>query len=74
MNTHVDIGLVVAMKNEADMIASALGLSQIQVGSGDFFVYSNSQESIVMLTPGQNNQFQCHSFCCDIVFWLPKQF
>ena len=60
MNTHVDIGFVVAMKNEADILSSALGLSQIQHESGDFFVYSNSQESIVMLTPGQNIQFQCY--------------
>jgi adenosylhomocysteine nucleosidase len=51
-NTQADIGLVVAMKEEANFLASALGLAYQQIDSASYAVYVNKNKSLVMITPG----------------------
>jgi len=52
MKKKTDIGLVVAMKEEADILATSLDLASRPLQPGNFLKYSNSDDSIVMYTPG----------------------
>ncbi|OGG11600.1 hypothetical protein A2Z00_05230 [Candidatus Gottesmanbacteria bacterium RBG_13_45_10] len=59
MKSSVEIGLVVAMKEEADILATAIGLTQHKTEKGNYLTYTNTQGNIVMLTPGLDGHFQC---------------
>ncbi len=60
MKTSVDIGLIVAMKEEADILASSIGLRQNKTQKGNFLTYTNSLNDIVLLTPGLDNLYQSY--------------
>lgn len=60
MNSVVDIGLVVAMKEEADILASAIGLAPVSSEKDNHRTYMSSNGAIVMLTPGTDPQFICN--------------
>ncbi len=51
------IGLIVAIKPEADRIALALGLTQVEVQDYSYCMYTNPDNNIIMLTPGADPAF-----------------
>jgi len=53
----IDIGLIIAMKEEADVLASSLDLKLNKLFKQEFLLYSNQDESIVVLCPGVNRNF-----------------
>jgi adenosylhomocysteine nucleosidase len=57
VNMYTKIGFVVAMKEEADILASSLGLERQLISSPSYLKYSNSDGAIIMLTPGVDNSF-----------------
>jgi adenosylhomocysteine nucleosidase len=57
MSEHPDIGLIVAMQDEADVLASALGFAPRRVLHGTYLEYWLDDESIVLLTPGVDPAF-----------------
>lgn len=50
--SQIDIGFIVAMKEEADLLASFLGLKYVKNTVSSYSKYVNIDESFVMLTPG----------------------
>jgi 5'-methylthioadenosine/S-adenosylhomocysteine nucleosidase len=59
MKSSVRVGLIIAMKEEADILASAIGLTQRKTKKGNYLTYTNTQGDIVMLTPGLDERFLC---------------
>ncbi len=60
MNTsspHIEIGFVVAMKEEADVLAKALGLMPEASPLIGYNTYMDAQRTIVMLTPGNDERY-----------------
>ncbi len=58
MKKQIDIGVVVAMRQEAEMLASVIKLEPFAVQSGNFYTYTNPDNTIVMITPGINSNYQ----------------
>jgi len=54
---NVEIGFVVAMKNEAKILASFLGLTLKEEQNASYLIYANSNTSIVIITPGIDADF-----------------
>ncbi len=52
-----DIGFVVAMREEADILASRLGLMHQSVKSGTHTLYTDTSGSITIITPGEDPNF-----------------
>ena len=57
MSKSIDIGIVVAMQEEAEMIASSIGLKPITSSLGTVKLFANDNTSIVLITPGFNSDF-----------------
>lgn len=57
MLKQVNVGLIVAMKEEAEILASALKLTQKPNSSGTFIQFTNRDETIILLTPGVDPEF-----------------
>ena len=53
----IHIGFVVAMQDEADILASFLGLTLQKEEKNSYLTYANAERSIIMITPGIDAAF-----------------